>query len=396
MDSGPGKPESPRARRWCVPPAVLREPTETLEGSLVLDEVGGPLAVLLWQALRDVVVWSAVAPAQREGLFAPEAPRLRRALQARAGIPQALEVPMAILAALVADPRGATPDAVTLACGEVARWAEGRAARETTVWFAQAGALASPLDAAAALEVGNLAAVFGRHVRAESWVRRAIGLSRRSEDWETYGFAFIQLGSLHISRGDTPRGQRYLWRALRAARRHGVRDVRGGALHALFLQAASEGSHEVAERFARGAIRAYGRRHPVYPRLMHDVAAMLVAREAHGRAMPLLNRLLPFRRAPAEHAATLALLARAAAGLGDRRTFEHAWSRAWSLLELLEPQDPAPGILADLARAASQVRSWDRVGQAVHRLVAENTRRGITEYPADIGRLATEIGERGA
>ncbi|HET6765498.1 MAG TPA: hypothetical protein VFH27_17550, partial [Longimicrobiaceae bacterium] len=64
------EPEPGPKRRWCIPPAILREPSETLEGAQVLDEVGGRLGVLLWQCLRDVTLWAATDPEDRDGLFA--------------------------------------------------------------------------------------------------------------------------------------------------------------------------------------------------------------------------------------------------------------------------------------------------------------------------------------
>ena len=36
------------SRRWCIPPAILREPDETLEASQILEEFKGDLGLLLW------------------------------------------------------------------------------------------------------------------------------------------------------------------------------------------------------------------------------------------------------------------------------------------------------------------------------------------------------------
>jgi hypothetical protein len=85
MDAPKTKTSTPRARgrrrdasrRWCIPPAILREPEETLEGSLILVEFEGDLGLLLWNSLRDVTLWAAVPPERREGLFKPEAAQKR-------------------------------------------------------------------------------------------------------------------------------------------------------------------------------------------------------------------------------------------------------------------------------------------------------------------------------
>src|SRR5687767_11874100 len=61
------------SRRWCIPPAILREPDETLEASQILEEFKGDLGLLLWNSLRDVTLWSSIDPERRDGLFTTEA-----------------------------------------------------------------------------------------------------------------------------------------------------------------------------------------------------------------------------------------------------------------------------------------------------------------------------------
>jgi hypothetical protein len=56
-------------RRWCIPPAILREPDETLEGTGILEEMRGEAGLLLWHSLRDVTLWSEVAPEDRSALL---------------------------------------------------------------------------------------------------------------------------------------------------------------------------------------------------------------------------------------------------------------------------------------------------------------------------------------
>ena len=58
------------ARRWCVPPAVMRGPGETVDGNGILGEVPGDLGLLLWGTARDVALWGGSPPGERGNLFA--------------------------------------------------------------------------------------------------------------------------------------------------------------------------------------------------------------------------------------------------------------------------------------------------------------------------------------
>ncbi|MDB4952337.1 MAG: hypothetical protein JWM27_4986, partial [Gemmatimonadetes bacterium] len=299
-------------RRWCVPPAILREPTETLEGTHVLEEIGGAAGLLLWQALRDVTLWAGTEPAARRELFAVGAGAHRQALFRAAAVDGEVEMAVTTLCALADDPAAAHPALLALVCGQVAQWAEARGAGGTALSFAQAAALAQPEDAACACTVGALALRLGRLTRAESWLRRAIGLGRRARDWNTYAACYLDLGVLYRRREVYPAARRFFVKAMRAARRHGLSGVRGAALHGMFRIALTEGRTDEAERLARGASRAYGKGHPHLPQLLQDLAALWVDQERYARALPVLLRVLPHRRDPAERVATLALLARAA------------------------------------------------------------------------------------
>ncbi|HEX5870506.1 MAG TPA: hypothetical protein VFY65_08825, partial [Longimicrobium sp.] len=79
------------SRRWCIPPAILREPDETLEASQILLEHRGDLGLLLWNSLRDVTLWASVEPERRPGLFTPDAARKRLEQLQGAGVEPPLE-----------------------------------------------------------------------------------------------------------------------------------------------------------------------------------------------------------------------------------------------------------------------------------------------------------------
>jgi tetratricopeptide (TPR) repeat protein len=354
------------SRRWCIPPAILREPDETLEASQILEEFKFDLGLLLWNSLRDVTLWASVDPERREGLFTSEAAQKRLMLLQSLQLDPALEVWLTTLAALVGSPGTASGEIVSRVCLEVSHWALDRGSFGTALAYAQAAALASPEDAGPAQTVGSLALRWNRGARAETWLRRCIGLARRAKEWEPYAQAYVDLGNLYYRRDMPATARRFFIQAMRAARRHGMLGIRATALHGLFLLAMDGGELDDAERFAKGAMRAFGRGHVKLPPLLHDIAYLWILRENYVRAIPTLQKLLVSRTDPAERALTQAILARAAAGNGDRRLYEEAWSGAWSLINRPGARDEGHArTLLELARAAARIKDWIRMEQAV-------------------------------
>lgn len=376
------------SRRWCIPPAILREPEETLEASQIFEEHKGDLGLLLWNFLRDVTLWASVEPDRREGLFTPDSAdkRLRQLQEARVEPP--LEVSLTTLVAVVGSPGTASPEIVTLVCIEISRWAQARGAIGTALAFGQAAALASPEEAAPAYTVGNLALRWGRHARAETWLRRCIGLARRGKDWQSYAQAYVDMGALYARREMPGSARRYYTQAMRAGRRHGLLAIRGAALHGLFLLAMEAGELDDAERYARAAMRAYGRGHPRLAELLHDIAYLWVTRESFGRAIPMLQKLLVARTGPGERALTLAILARAAAGTGERRLYEEAWSNAWGLINRPGAREDHARTLLELARAAARLKDWIRMEQATRLHASLPSRLADRKISAELAELA--------
>ena len=143
-----------------------------------------------------MTLWATVEPEKRAGLFKPDAARRRMTELLNAGAEPVLEVSLTSCVALVAAPETTDPEILSLVCVQVARWAEGRGFFATAMGFAQAAAFCAPEKAEAALAAGQLALRWRRHARAETWLRRAIGLARRGRDWGSYGQAYVELGTL--------------------------------------------------------------------------------------------------------------------------------------------------------------------------------------------------------
>jgi tetratricopeptide (TPR) repeat protein len=378
-----------------VPPALLHEPDELLEASQVLSELPTAVGALLWQSVRDVTLWAEIPEDEREELFGREAAHRRLSELLASGAEPALEVSLTTLAALVGSPASANPEIVSLVCQQVARWAEGRGAWGTAMAYAQAAALATPMDPSPALFAGSLALRWRRSARAETWLRRAIGLARRGRVWEAYAQAYVDMGTLYARRGQPAMAHRFFVQGLRAAKRHGLLLIRGAALHGMLRLAMEAGEHEDAERYARGAMRAYGRGHPRLPELVHDVAYLWVSRESYGRAIPMLQKLLPARVEPVERALTLSILARAAAGDDNPRLYQEAWMDAWAIINRRPDEaDRHARALLELARASALCRDWAHVEQAVRLASSAATRHTERAVATQVDELAASLRSR--
>lgn len=361
--SPPNRPRKPRRRwRWHVPPA-LTHGGESLEGAPVLDEVQGPLGLLLWETYRDVVLWAGTPPEEREGLFAAGAHAARTRELDAAGVDPAVERGLRAAAAVVADPAGAQEADVMTACRAVADWAEQRGLLGTAVTLATAGALASPTHAGSAFRVGQIARRKGENARAETWFRRAIGLGRQAKDWASYAEAFMGLGNLYKQRGNYPMARRFHIRGLRAARRHALRDIQARALHDLFTIAVEISPPAEAQELARLAFRAYGPRHPKLPALAHDVAYFWMGQGRFAPALDVFRAVLPHLAEPGPRLLCAGNVGRAAGALGDRPTFEEGWEVLWSADDRDKLPAAAQGLL-ELAHGASSLRDWTRAEKA--------------------------------
>jgi tetratricopeptide (TPR) repeat protein len=365
MEASPSpRPRKPRRRwRWHVPPALMHG-GESLEGVQVLEEVQGPLGLLLWETYRDVALWAATAPEERDGLFSAGAAAARRASMDAAGAEPALERGLRGASVVLADPAGAQEQDVMQACRQAADWAEQRGLLATAVTLATAAALASPAHAAAAFRVGQIARRNNQGARAETWFRRAVGLGRQAKDWLSYSEAFLGLGSLYKLRGNFPAARRFYIRALRAARRHALRDVQGRALHDLFTIAVETSPPAEAQELARLAFRAYGPRHPKLPALAHDVAYFWMTQGRFAPALEVFRAVMPHFHDPNDRILCAGNVGRAAGATGDRAVFDESWEQVWAASADWEKLVRSAQALLELAHGASSLRDWGRAERA--------------------------------
>lgn len=364
MKSTRSKTAAPRLpRRWRTPPPLTRG-SESLEGMEILREVGGEVGILLWQAYRNVMFWAAAEQGERGRLFSAEAGRKRQAELSEARIAEELSGPLASIAEMLSAPDTTGGEAVAQACTGIARWAEEQGHLNTALAYTQSASVAAPRNARLALAVGQLARRRGEMARAETWFRHTVMIARQVGDWESYSRAYIALGNMLVRRGNFPAAHRMHIKALRAARRKGLQQIQGMALHDLFAIAVETDRKEQAEDFARQAFRAYGARHPLIPVLAHDVAYFWAEQGYFARALDVFQSLEPYMTTPRDRLGLTASLARTAAGTGNRDLFRRAWTQVVRLNKDPEVQGVVPACMLDLALGAASLGEWDRAESA--------------------------------
>ncbi len=326
---------------------------------MVLQECPGELGVVLWQALRDVLLWAQTPPVSRGELFAETARERRLAAVIAAAPEPALEAQLRVLTDLTASPSTIKAELVTVTCRAIGQWAEAAGKLETALSFAQNAALASPRDAVAALNVGRLAREAVDYARAEIWYRRAIGLARQARDWRSYTLAFIGLGNMAVRRGNYPAGRRFRVRAYRSARRGGLRRLQAVVLHDLFALEVETGNTAAAEAFARRAFQHYRGRGDRLPALANDVANLWLTTGNFARAHRVLVPLAATKLPDDDRLFVLASLARAAGGVGDVDRFDEARAAVQSLLASGLFADREARALLDVAFGSASLQRWE-------------------------------------
>lgn len=196
-----------RPGRTQAPPPALMNAGEPFEGFHLLGEGAGGQAALLWQSVRDVLLWAGASAEGRRTLFAVDAEQHRLALLLDPGIDGALRAPLVTHTGVLRAESEITREDMAAACGRISRRAEERGLPQTAVSFAQAAAVVVPESAAHAYRVGLLCRHNAEYTRAETWFRRAIVLSR-NKDPGAYALVHIGLGtSIRSAAATGPRGR---------------------------------------------------------------------------------------------------------------------------------------------------------------------------------------------
>jgi len=363
---------SSNAGSVAAPPLTRAE--DGAEGALILRELPGEAGLLVWGALRDVMLWTEAAAETRGLLFPPDGAATREGLVEAARMDRDLQELLLSLTSVASAAGTIRAPSLADICLALARWAETHSAPETRLAFTQAAALLRPGDAELALETGRLARDLGHSARAESWLRRAVRLAR-NKDWETYVWAFMALALMYWRAGNPAAAHALAHRALRKAHRHRLRVLKGTVLHNLLLFLADHDIRRAYEH-AHAALRAYGAAHPRVPILAQDVACFWVNQGQYARALPVIEAALPRVEDPHERGLVSAALARAAAGAGERDLYERARIDTLRTLAGAPSEARKAEALIILARADVLAGEWTRAEAVALEAVTTATGRG--------------------
>jgi hypothetical protein len=228
--------------------------------------------------------------------------------------------------------------------------------------------------------------------RAGTWLRRAVGVSRRERNRPAYAAALVELGALYEGGGRAEQAERFFRHGFRAAKRYGARSARMRAAHGLFRLARARGDAASAAQFALAAQSVYESDAGGGPALLLDLARFWTDEGQPDRARSALRRLAPSRGllAPAEQLASAALAARAFAAPGRRRKKPATASlaAAWGMMEdagIGEGVRLAAALdLAHAARIACDLVAFTRAKRAVLTLAPQATYPAVAAAVADL------------
>jgi len=321
--------------------------------------VDGTLAVVLWRAIRDVLLWAQSPSESRAGIFPP----LTAELTARhtAAVLEAPELVPAldVFMRLHREPEAIQESEVAGACQAVYRYADRHSLSVVAAHFAEAAAWADPSDAAYASDAGfacRITNVKDFPSRSAAWYQRAFILSIRARNEKAFISALTGYGALMKKLGNFAEARSAYLRAARRAVRTGRRRKAARAFHYLFALGAETDDFTAAVYFARKSLSLYPVHDSLLPYLGHDWAFLLLRRGVYGSALRVLRRVERMIARPLDLVLVLGTAARAAGGAGAWEDYQ----RAESAIQKLIPHYPdrAAGALIGLAEGARSLGLW--------------------------------------
>ena len=361
-----------KRRRPTVAPLFPPAPSWPRDETALLAETDAPVALLLWQRVRDVRLWAQAGEGSRAGLFTGGEP-VESALEAGEGLADSLAVPLRALGALARYPEFIAGEDLCAACLAISEWAEREHMAETALHYAEAAALADPTSARAAAFAGSACARLAADQRAEVWLTRAIRTAWRMKDWEWHARSYIRMGQLMYELGHLTRARRAFHRARSSAQWSGHYAYAAKAHHELLLVECIVGTYRAGERHARKALELYPGQFPRIPHLAHDFAFLLTCHGAYEDALFLLDAALPFFVRSWEQVAILGTISKAAAATGRRERYAEAVADLLLLGSAAETHSAAALVLA--AEGAAMLGDDERAGRLAARALELAERR---------------------
>lgn len=378
------------SRLWRVPPALLRNPSspETLEGESILAETPGASGLMLWRCYRDALLWACTPSDVRSNLFRRASGKASvKANETLLDSGLDVETLRALRRLRIGVRRLNNDDgSMATAAMVVASAAERGGVGATAVAYAQLAAAIDPSSASAALSVGRMALRLGHFPVAETWLRRAIALARRSSDWKVYAAALAALGEFRERTNRLSEARVEYLKSLRMARRsRGRSKTVEEAMSGLLRIALRQDDQVAAHRYAEWVLRSRRRDLPRPVSVLLDVAEVEVRNGEHNRAVVLLRKALPRVTDENEEVRALILLVRALGAVGDWLGVEEAWHHALDVIDGVSSggSPEAARLLLVLARAGAEVRQELHADRAARRALARARQSGDEELISD-------------
>jgi tetratricopeptide (TPR) repeat protein len=288
--------------------------------------------------------------------------------------------PCAVIIDELVDPDHADMECVAHACWCIVDWALDRdRSVATALAFAEAAALTGPVNARYALVAGRLFRRNGKPREGETWLNRSRRLAAHQSDQECLVLSTSSLAMLYWEQGSLRQAQRFLTRALRVARRNGLRTLEGEVLHNLLVVAIDRGDLDSAEAFAQAAFERYVPDHPKLPALAYDTAYLWLSRGHTGRALRVFHALLPHFSEPCAQVQVLCATCRAAGMTGARDVFASCAARVAEITARAKPDNTRAAALVDLGIGALALGETELAAAALTVARTQARERGLLE-----------------
>jgi hypothetical protein len=358
-----------KPRRWTSLPAPSFHGSESLDQGVVLEELRSPLGLVLWTALRDILLWSRASPDERPLLFHPRTTRLEHEFSVLLEVRSHPEVAAALspYLRLLRSPGTVDRRRVASVCERICDWAGERRCTGTALAFAQAAAHVDPADGLAACRAGRAALLAGAPARASGWFTAAISRGRLHHEWDAYANGLAGLCEVGLRAGDHARAERYALRRYRACFAHGVREEIPRALRDLTRVAIARGDATTVARWAGTAVDRVPRGHPALIETSASVGCYLAEAGWAAPAADLLAAVLRQSLTAPDRLRCSAALAHAAGDLDDPRLLAETIEAALPLLDEVEDEEVRSTALFWLASGASRAGAEGTAADLIRR-----------------------------
>lgn len=377
----------------------MREiPGSEVAGAAILQDLEAfqDVAYDAWQAYRCVIMWAEERDRTGEDpndLFDQDG-LVEMVTSVAAGNAHVRDELRAYLVAVTGELLDTPPDPTRIAraCLCVTEWALSRKHVTTGLAFAEAAAQALPTSRYAFL-AGKLNRQYGRHQKAERWLKEAEDLARREKDWETKVRVMLARGNVDLSRGRFATAEADFQRALRLCGSHRLRGgVLGEVHHDLLILCIGRKDFDAGSKHAEAALAAYGQNHPRLPHLAHDLAILWMETGDYQSALQVLLPLLDHTFTGGDPLSRMTVCAsslRAAGGCGDNAAYARIVPQLERALEQGGPATVrhAPALL-DAARGAFLIKDEPHAVQWVARALEVAKRMQQDDVATEAERLA--------